>query len=924
MSMLAMKLISASGSKDAFDISKMSYEGGGMQGTGWVQSTIDAGMNALVRNRTVWGYGTDSNPTSSGNYQPHDVHFNADGSKAFILNSRNGTLTTAGFYSSIMQVKLSTPYTVSGDIGAYNQDQATTNWFTDANLVTQAAASLEKSGFTFKPDGTSFWIADRNSAKVREVQLTTAWDLSTVVSYTTPYKEYATGLTSWGLAAIAWNPNGNTFNVLTQQSEIWQYTVTTPFDITTVSAQTARNVSGESGNGASTGGWVDMSYGNNGLRLLVTSSNNIVLNITLSSAYDTSSTLTYASNYTPPSSTRGAHFSPNGTKVYFACKNTIEGKSLGTAYDLTGTVTSLDSLAVSKNGTYFYDAMKFSASPNGQFLFVWVYPNAPSAGAASIIRMNWGPNINGSPRQLSTGLTVYHGDTLNSAPRFAFGNSGTTLYYLTTSGLHYFTLGSAYDIYDATYVGVNNTLVSATGTGDREISLYFKPDGTKLFAAGDGQTNIREYALSTPWNPVGSLSLTSTLTYSGFGQNSLAFSPDGTKIFTRQSSTGASQWAVRTLNTAWTLASGVSSTVLYDLETNSSADPTIEITAWQGGSFGASGIWNFAVPDENDKRLWSVNIDRSTGVPSLTSWSAIPRANSLAGATSVSSFAWGNGGMTLIVNQFRSDNGQARRMVQWDIQGGSSNAYRLDKLAFKVSKDFIFVGDTYRGRLGGVTGATKFYLSAGSNQKVLQYNMSTDWDVSTIPASENSAFTTTGSFTVTDFQWSSDGAYLYILDKDTGAGGTINQYTAATAWTADSNINQTPTNTKSFSAQFGQISNTGTQVMTDATNFSLSTNGKTLFVFHVLDPAGPGYVSGNANAASWGINGMQYTLSTAFNISTAVYDGKTLSTAAPLARNAVKDSFISDNGRSMYLMMTKSRWPDDADEMSEILVRYGV
>ena len=53
---------------------------------------------------------------------------------------------------------------------------------------------------------------------------------------------------------------------------------------------------------------------------------------------------------------------------------------------------------------------------------------------------------------------------------------------------------------------------------------------------------------------------------------------------------------------------------------------------------------------------------------------------------------------------------------------------------------------------------------------------------------------------------------LYILDGGTSKGPKIFQYTADTAFTADSNISTTPTHTLDLSTQFEVTSNAATAV----------------------------------------------------------------------------------------------------------------
>ena len=82
---------------------------------------------------------------------------------------------------------------------------------------------------------------------------------------------------------------------------------------------------------------------------------------------------------------------------------------------------------------------------------------------------------------------------------FAFGNSGTKIYTTSTTSdtVYQFSLSTAYDISTASYDSVS---LSLSGLGDPRI-VMFKPDGTKLFVHTNASPSaLREYDLSTAWD----------------------------------------------------------------------------------------------------------------------------------------------------------------------------------------------------------------------------------------------------------------------------------------------------------------------------------------------------------------------------------------------------------------------------------------
>jgi 6-phosphogluconolactonase (cycloisomerase 2 family) len=114
-----------------------------------------------------------------------------------------------------------------------------------------------------------------------------------------------------------------------------------------------------------------------------------------------------------------------------------------------------------------------------------------------------------------------------------FKPDGTTFYAVGSSSdtVYQYTLSTAWDISTASYASKS---VSVSAANTSPCSLFFKPDGTKMYVAGfDGDADVNEYDLSTAWD-------VSTATYlqrvSVDTRNSqptgLFFNTDGTKMFT--------------------------------------------------------------------------------------------------------------------------------------------------------------------------------------------------------------------------------------------------------------------------------------------------------------------------------------------------------------------------------------------------------
>lgn len=97
----------------------------------------------------------------------------------------------------------------------------------------------------------------------------------------------------------------------------------------------------------------------------------------------------------------------------------------------------------------------------------------------------------------------------------------------TTDDVIEFTMSSAWDISTIT---ISNTL-DVSGKELSVASLFFKPDGTKLFITGYSSDKLHSYTMSSAWDiTTASFSETSDIV-TGFSPQGLFFKPDGTVCY---------------------------------------------------------------------------------------------------------------------------------------------------------------------------------------------------------------------------------------------------------------------------------------------------------------------------------------------------------------------------------------------------------
>ena len=176
--------------------------------------------------------------------------------------------------------------------------------------------------------------------------------------------------------------------------------------------------------------------------------------------------------------------------------------------------------------------------------------------------------------------------------------------------------------------------------------------------------------------------------------------------------------------------------------------------------------------------------------------------------------------------------------------GSGSEGYSLtsasyDGVSFSVaSQDTIPYGITFK------SDGTKMYIVGDAGNDINEYALSTAWDIST--ASYTTVFSVATQATVPfDIHFKPDGTSFYISDRITD---TIFQYDITTAW----DISTASYSSKSYAQAQG----------TNITGLTFNNTGTKM------------YISDITNSAVY-----QYTLSTAWDVSTASYDSVFLSIA---------------------------------------------
>ena len=224
--------------------------------------------------------------------------------------------------------------------------------------------------------------------------------------------------------------------------------------------------------------------------------------------------------------------------------------------------------------------------------------------------------------------------------------------------------------------------------------------------------------------------------------------------------------------------------------------------------------------------------DISTGSYSGKSLSVAAQETSAFGLTFSS-----DGTKAYVVGAINNTIYQYTLTTAWDISTGSYASKSLSVLAQQTSATGIaFSSD-----------GTKAYISGSASDTIYQYTLTTAWDVSTGSYSGKSLSVAAQETSTFGLTFSSDGTKAYIVGT---IADTIYQYTLTTAW----DISTGSYASKSLSVAAQEVSPSGLAFSSDGTK---------------------AYIVGFSTDTIY-----QYTLTTAWDISTGSYASKSLSVTA--------------------------------------------
>ena len=398
-----------------------------------------------------------------------------------------------------------------------------------------------------------------------------------------------------------------------------------------------------------------------------------------------------------------------------------------------------------------------------------------------------------------------------------FRSDGLKLYVCGSSSdaVHEYDLSSAWQLSSGRFV--QSFSVSAQDTQPQ--GLFFSPDGLNMYVLGDTGNDVNQYTLGTAWN-ISTASYVRVFSVSAqdTAPRSLFFSPDGLNMYVLgDSGNDVNQY---TLGTAWNI-----STASYVRVFSVSAQDT----APNGLFFSPDGL-NMYVSgtvgrDINQYTLGTAwNISTASYVRNF-----VLSTNQGTGVQGV--FFRDNGTQMFIVENQRDTVWNYDLSTAWNISTASPLQQAPTINYFSVLSQEGFPQGLFISPNGG-----DMYVTGSLGDDVNQYSLSTPWKV------ETASFVRTRSVSAqetspTGVFFSPDGLNMYIIGT---AGDDINQYSLSTAWNVS---------TTAFVRTFSVAARD-----TSPSDLYFRSDGLKLY-----------FVGTSSDSVH------EYTLSTAWNISTATF-----------------------------------------------------
>ena len=376
-------------------------------------------------------------------------------------------------------------------------------------------------GLVFNNDGTKMYISGRLSGSIYQYTLSTAFDLSTV-SYAN--KSFSVSSQQLYPTGVTFNTDGTRMFVIGNATNLaYQYTLSTAFDVSTASyANKSFMFGSQEGNGNG------LAFNTDGTKMfIIGTTGDAAFQYGLSTAFDLSTASYSGNSFSVNSQEMLPHslaFNNDGSKMYVVGKmqDKVFEYEMGGAFSLKTVEYSGDSFSVASQETSLV-SLAFNADGSK------MYVTGSASDAVYQYSLSTGFDVSTASYD-SVSFSVSSQDSQVNG--LAFNNDGTKMYIVghVSDTVYQYTLSTGFDLSTASYASVS---FSVSSQDSRPVAVAFNTDGTKMYVVGYFNDKVYQYTLSTGFDL--STASYSNVSFSVSSQDvtptGLAFNTDGTKMF---------------------------------------------------------------------------------------------------------------------------------------------------------------------------------------------------------------------------------------------------------------------------------------------------------------------------------------------------------------------------------------------------------
>jgi DNA-binding beta-propeller fold protein YncE len=755
-------------------------------------------------------------------------------------------------------------------------------------------AETDPFGFAFNSTGTKMYIVGWTTDNVCQYSLSTAYDVTTASYDNVNFDVYAQATTP---VDVRFKPDGTKMYISNLGTDsVYQYSLSTAYDLSTASYDSVSfTVAPQDGNP------YGIEFNSSGTKMYVVgNATDTIYQYSLSTAYDLSTasydsvSLSVSSQDNNPNNIK---FSPDGTKMYITGwqNRSVYQYSLSTADDLSTATYDTVSLNVLSQDTS-PSAVTFNSSGTKMYIIgrtnkkVYTYTLSTAYDLSTA-------SYDSLPLNVSSQETI--------PISFTFSSDGTKLYVVGASNdtVYQYSLSTAYDVGTASYDSVSFSVASQEQTPS---AVRFNSDGTKMYISGSNNDTVFQYSLSTAYD----LSTASydAVSFSGSSQstsmNGFSFKPDGTKMY-MVSYNAIYQYSLSTA---------------YDVSSASYDSVSFSVASQEGNAynitFNGDGTKMYVIGRNSDS-VFQYSLSTAYDV-STASYDSVS-LNVYSKERDPSDISFNTDGTKLYVIGFYND-----ILHQYSL----STAYDIsnvvyDEYSFYTPSPLAYTLYINPTGIYFKPDGTSFYVVDLSLRGVYQYSLSTAYDLGTVSleaASLGVSSQDTSPYTLT---MNSDGTKLYVVGL---VSDTVYQYSLSTAY----DISTASYDSVSFSVAAQETNPYGIAFSGDGTKmyitgsstdrvyqYSLSTaydlstaSYDSVSLYVATQDGSPAGLNFNSDGTKLYVLGnltdtiYQYSLSTAYDLSTASYDSVSLNVSS---QEYSPTEFSFDNDGSFMLLIGAGR-----------------